>query len=252
MTRAVTPNLRLGVLAWARQQARGDGAGLGWVDTTLRDDGRPFLPVEGPDGEERFRHAPYGLFLPGPMLESAKAAQARGEATALEGLLLLLARPEWLVAARHLLWTPLSPVPRLLAPLVEAFGIDRGLHRDDPSRLVRLLAHLPGFHPHRGDPEAAVALVRTALEEDLPVVVHAAPGPDEAFACRDASWWRVRGGSDATLVVRDGMLRRTAPAASPRAEDVAIARQDGAPIPLSLLRLLPVWATLRLQPPDAS
>lgn len=244
----VTPNLRVGVLAWSREAAHGPERGLAWVDTTLRDDGRPFLPVgEGTDGGPAFRHVPYGLFLPPPLLEAAQQAAARGEPTALQGLLLGFARVEWLVASRHLWWTPLSPVPRLLTSLVEAFGIDPTLHRADPARLTRLLAHLPRFHPHRGSAQAAVDLVRSALGEELGVVVRAAAAPGEVFACRSAAWWRRRGGAPADLVITAGIVRCTTTGAAP-AGDVLLARRPDADLPLALLRLLPVWASARLQP----
>lgn len=250
--RAAPPNLRTGVLAWSREQAHGEPRGLGWVDLTLREDGRPFLPVKDEaTGEVRFRHAPYGLFLPPPMLQAAQEAAERGEATALHGVILSFAKPEWIVASRHLLWTPLSPVPRLLSPLVEAFGIDRLLHRDDPSRLVRLLAHLPRFHPHRGDPNAARQLVQDALDEDLGVEVRDQVDGDEVFACRPASWWRRRGGPPSGLVVRDGLLRCEAMQDAPQAEDAVLSPIGDASVPIAMLRLLPVWASVRLHPPSS-
>ena len=58
-----------------------------------------------------------------------------------------MARAAWLVASRGLLWTPHTAVPGLLAGLVEAAGVDAGLHRGDPDRLRRLAALLPGWRP---------------------------------------------------------------------------------------------------------
>lgn len=239
--------LRVAPLEWALRSGRGEARALGWVDTELLARGRSFTVV-GDTLAPRFRHVPYGAFLPRPMLDAAREARERGEPTLLEGLILLFARPEWLVAARRYLFTACSPVPPLLVGLVEAYGIPRELHRADPAVLGTLLPRLPGWYPHRGDPERALALLEPAIGEPLPVEVAREQGP-ESFACRSAGWWRERGGHG-PLVIRGGVAS-VDPPATPR-PDVPL-RWRGSPgaFPADLLRLLPVWASVRLssEPP---
>ena len=44
---------------------------------------------------------------------------------------------------RRYYWSPMSPVPRLLASLVEAMGIDNEIHRNRADVLSRRVARLP-------------------------------------------------------------------------------------------------------------
>lgn len=246
--------LRIAPLEWALRSGRGEATALDWVDTALLARGRAFTVV-GEAEAPAFRHVPYGAFLPRPMLEAAQEARERGEPTLLEALLLLFARVEWLVTARRWLFTTSSPVPPLLVGLVEAYGIPRELHRAEPAVLATLLPRLPGWYPHRGDPERALALLEPALGEPLPVEVarHVGEEVDEAFACHAASWWRERGDGHGALAIRDGVAVLVPTGATrsdvplrwrvPTAPD---APGGGARFPGELLRLLPVWATVRL------
>jgi hypothetical protein len=250
----VTTPLRVPILEWARRSATGRLHRLGWVDLTLDDGVRPFSLVSaGDDGDATFRSVPYGLFLPPPMVDAAIAAQERGEPTALEGLLLLFARPEWLVATRGLFWMPTGPLPALLAPLVEAYGADAQVHLRRPERLARLLAHLPRWYPHRGDAVAALRLLESAVDETPPVRVGEDRGADEVFACRSAAWWAARDGGHEALRVEGGVVRLAA-AGRPeaRTEDVTLTWSPDRPFPATLLRFLPAWATVRLLPERAA
>lgn len=247
------PALRVPQLAWAwREAAADDPRDLAWVDATP-DPTRPGHSVRDDGGTERFRGPDLESVLPPPMVEAAREARARGEATALEGLALLLARSAWLVETRGLGWTSASPWPRLLASLVEAYGVDVEAHRGDPERLLNLRARLPGWHPHRGHAAAAIELLEGALDAYLGVDLPPAGRDVEAFACRDAAWWAERG-APATPprigeVGGDGLVLLDAPP-PPRPEDVPLAVE--LPVgdsPRALLRLLPAWASPRLQHP---
>lgn len=244
------PALRVPALAWAwREAGAEDPRDLAWVDATPDRD-RPGHTVRDEDGAERFRGPQLESVLPPPMVEAAREARARGEATALEGLALLLARTAWRVETRDQWWTATSPVPRLLASLVEAYGVDAEAHRHDPERLANLRARLPGWHPVRGHAASAIAVLEGALDAYLGIELPP-PGRDvEAFACRDAAWWAERGApASAPRIGQDGIVTLDAPPA-PRPEDVPLAVE--LPVgesPRALLRLLPAWASPRLQHP---
>jgi hypothetical protein len=244
------PALRVPVLAWAwRESGSTTPRDLTWVDATPDPD-RPEHAVRDDRGSERFRGPALEAVIPPPMVAAAREARARGEATALEGLALLLARTAWQVETRELWWTAASPVPRLLASLVEAYGVDAEAHREDPERLVNLRARLPGWHAVRGDARAALDVLEGALDAYLGVELPP-PGRDvEVLACREAAWWAERGApTSEPRVGADGIVTLDAPPA-PRPEDVLLAVD--LPVgesPRALLRLLPAWASPRLQHP---
>ena len=248
-------------------KASGRLRGSGWVDRTIVKKSRPFQQVEGSDGNQLFRHIPYGFFLPTSLANAAIEAQKRGEPTVLEAYLMVFAWVEWLITTRSLLWAPTSPTPALLSVLVEAFGIGPELHRDSPERLSRLAARLPSWYPHRGNAERTRQIVEDTIGVDLNVeLVHQdshGEKPDvltnEVFACRGTDWWERRtgegnshipsAGQSSTMRISDGLLRFQPEGAEPFGlvkEDVAISIEKGTEFPTVLNRVLPLWVSLRI------
>lgn len=238
--------LRTPTLEWTWHAATGRTQGLGWVDTTLVDVSRPFVVVEVGD-TVRFRHVPYGGFVPPTMLLAAQQAEREGRVTALHGVQTMFARSEWHVATRQHMWTSVSSVPPLLPDLVESYGLEQDLHRGQSDTLSVLLAHAPQWYPRRGHADRALDLLASA---ELPI--HAAVAPadapqDELFACHDAAWWRTHGRTHSTLHIHHGAA--VVPALDrpdPSSEDVVLTLPEGQTFPHELLRLLPAWATVRL------
>ena len=251
-----------------RSPASGRLRGLGWVDSTISRRERPFQMIPAEDGTGRYRHIPYGFFLPSVLTNAAISAQKRGEPTVLEGYLLLFAWVEWLIASRYLLWSPTTPKPDLLAVLVEAFGIGPELHRENPERLMRLAARLPSWYPSRGTVARAYQILVETLGETLDVALldidapeaerAAAPLTQEVLSCRSAEWWQQRqqqraghviAGDQAPMRVSDGLLRfQSAPG-----EDFSLVREDvlvgwkvDTPFPAVLSRVLPIWVSIRI------
>jgi len=249
-------------LEWAQRSAEGQLEGLDWADTDLDPTGVPFSQRETGGGERLFRHLPYTAFLPPPIAAAALDAQRRGQATLHEALLLVFARIEWIVASRDYLWSPLSPVPAVLANMAEAFGVGADLHRDKPAALARLAAILPRWHPRRGSVDRALEIIEAVEDdEDEPLCVayldEDGEDPDfpslrdEVLRCRDAEWWRRRQstGAAAHLQVSDGLLRfqpAKGPAFVLQKEDVLVEWDPERALPRNLMRLLPAWAELRL------
>lgn len=252
-----------------KSPASGRMRGVGWVDGTLLERDRPFQEVVDGDGVSRFRHIPYGFFLPTVLTNAAIAAQKRGEPTVLEGYLHIFAWIEWLISSRRLLWSPVTPKPDLLPVLVEAFGVGPEIHREDPERLMRLTARLPTWYPHRGTSDRARQLLEETVGEDLGVQIvqkdspaeerDAVPMREEVFGCHSASWWNRRragggshvptGGGDGQMRIKDGLLRFQ-PSAEPSfelaREDVLIGWTLGTPFPAVLSRVLPIWVSIRI------
>lgn len=259
------PRARLPEVEWARRAAAGELAGTDWVAVSADPHARPFSQV-GRGEAATFHHMPYVAFLPDLVREAVAGAVAEGELTLLEGAVRVMAWPEWFTRSRHLLWTAQTPVPALLARLLEAYGVDPEVHGHDPVRLVRLRARLSAWHPRRGELQPALDLLAGAGEAELPAVAHlSGPTPEEAglplrdevFACRDLSWWEARLGAPAEPVLRvEAGLLRFQPARGGfrlRVDDVVCAWPGRQPLPRALLRLLPAWAVLRLvDPSDAS
>ena len=108
------------------------------------------------------------------MVEAAQQAQEYGEPTVLEGLLLLNAKIEWLIETRKYLWSPLSPVPKLLDSLADAFGVTSELHHNKPDVLLRLAAVLPKWYPHRGSVQRARFLIEDTIGTPLNVTTQEA------------------------------------------------------------------------------
>ncbi|MCB9765014.1 MAG: hypothetical protein H6739_34895 [Alphaproteobacteria bacterium] len=253
--------LRQAVLEWAQRSAAGELSDLDWVETDLKPRRAPFEMVPDGDGPPRFRHMPYSRFLPEAMTEAMVDAQARGEVSAMEAVMMLTARPEWLILARPLLWSPLSPEPRLLAWLVERWGIEASMHRADPKRLSRIAARLPRWRPQRGNLASAIEMLWEGAGEavTLSVAARDRDGPvprrpdvrDELFTCRSDAWWALRRqpGAAPQYRVSGGALRHQpleGPVFELVQEDVLIGLADGARLSRHLIRLLPAWASVRL------
>lgn len=249
-------------LEWSRRSAAEEVEDLSWVDADLDPDRPTFVQREQHGGERTFRHLPYTAFLPPPVAEAAQEAQRRGQATLHEALLLLYARIEWLMASRQYLWSPLSPMPKLLAHMAEAFGVGAELHRNRGDSLARLVAILPRWHPHRGTVAKALEVVEALDGDDAEplLLAHAdedgaAPDlpnlRDEVFRCREGDWWKRRGQEGAALHLRmeEGLLRfqpEEGPVFELQREDVLIDWDGENPLPKHLMRLLPAWAEFRL------
>lgn len=229
---------RTAVLEWAMRAGRGELPGLDWVEDSLRPEGEPFAIVR--DGDKvSFRHLPLGTDLPPPLVDAAEQARVAGHPTALDLVQRLLARPAWLTSSRHLLWGPFSPVPGLLAALVEAYGIDAELHDNDHEALARLLVHLPRWHVDRGHPEAGLQLLDTAL--DLRPDVRLRDDGPVTFTCQSADWWAEQRTPRGPLRIADGVV-----ATDGDLPDVVFGWAPTDRFPHELLRLLPCWASPRV------
>lgn len=256
--------IRLPELEWSYQAGTGALKGVRWVDVSFSD-GRPGLrQVSNGSDEPRFRGRRHLGTLPHAVGAAALDAQRRGQPTAWEGLALLLGRVEWLVAARRHLWAPHSPVPSLLASLVEAYGVEPAVHAHEPSRLARLTALLPVWHPHRGTVARAREVLATCDQEQAlaQALSSADPKKDltkalrhEVFQCHASMWWRYRRSGHAVqhLRIDGGYLRFQPPKGvgwELRREDVLMNWDARQPLPRAALRLLPAWTCIRLTKPS--
>lgn len=253
-------------LQWAVDSAQGKVDGLKWVDTEILPHHRSFS-MRDEKGERRYRHRPYGAYLPKTMTKSAQYAQQQGEPTVLEGLLLLFAKMEWLVTTRRYYWSPMSPVPKLLASLVEAMGIDNEIHRNRPDVLARLTARLPTWNPSRGTVQGAKDLLVETVGDPFPIRVAQMPkdkpipiDPDiqgEVFACHDTDWWERRVQHQAGIAdpvskmelrLDSGFMQfQTLEEPMPlHHEDVLVGWKISDKFPTNLLRLLPAWISIRV------
>ena len=250
---------------WCHLHQAGELEGVGWVDARLDlelEGGRQVLTS---DGYLLFRHRALLRTLPRWVAESAVDAQKRGEVTAWEALQLVFARMEWLIRTRRHLWAPWSPVPRLLASLVETFGVEPQIHRYDPDRLSRLAALLPAWHPHRGTLKRAVELLATADEGDAlagAADLEGSTQPDaprlgnEVLVVHGIAWWRHRAaeGAEPMYRISGGLVRfqpRSGPSFNLTREDVLFAWTPGTALPQNALRLLPAWTVVRLTAPTS-
>jgi hypothetical protein len=252
--------LKVPALEWASEAASGEMDDLAWVDSTIDSSSKPFAVVNTADGW-KYRHRPYAYFLPRSMALAASNAQQNGEPTVMEGILLLFARTEWLIASRPYYWSPLSPVSELLGILSEAFGVGAEIHENQREVLARLVARLPTWYPHRGTISRARQLLEETVGEKLEIqTAHIdtdGPNPllpaisDEIFACRSAEWWarRKEKGSNMHYRIGNGMLKFQPEEGGGYPlirEDIMIGWREGRKFPLKLLRLLPIWTTIRI------
>ena len=244
------------ILAFAHASAAGQLGGVGWIVPRL--DGEGYQIETAEDGLPRLSGPP--LILPPPMRDAAEDAIAQGQAPLAEVLALVLAGPAWLIQSRRTLWTPLSPVPALLTRLVETYGVGVEIHQRVPERLARLAARVPVWYPYRGQLKAALELLDQAVgapvpqptaarDQDGPTPV-APPLREERLACHTARWGADhRGGAAAPRYRVDGGFVRFQPEAGGtelQRDDVLLGQLPDQVPSTALLRLLPVWTTLRL------
>lgn len=257
--------LRLPELEWSSRSAAGELQQLSWVDTTLRSESVELAQVELGGGKTAFTSGGYLSRLPGPVLEAAQELQASGRVGGWEVLSLIFSRMEWMVASRRYLWSPSSPVPRLLGTLVQTFGVEANCHQYDPERLARLTALLPSWHPHRGTVARAREVLGTCgMSDQLKKVRTCRPAEnkgrglprlsDEVFVCHEQKWWDNRHFGEAVPLYRieSGVVRfqpRDGDNFELRREDVLVAWNVGQPIPREAIRLLPAWTVVRLAAP---
>jgi hypothetical protein len=253
---------RTAVLDWAHRVANGGDEDLSWADGAVADPGGPWVATEDAAGETHFHALALASLLPPAMAEEAEDAAANGEATGVEALQLLLARPLWLNAARRLWWSPLSPMPQLLQELVEAYGVPPEVHQGDPARLARLVARVATWWPRRGHLGPTQELLG-AVEEDgrPPEPGWTEQGPssgmqDEVLAVHDLRWWAARGGASTGTAYRisDGLVRfqpTNSRGWSVLREDLVFEHAEAGspavrlPSP-AFLRLVPVWVSVRV------
>ena len=256
---------RVPALEWAHQASANELEQLKWVDTRLDPELIPMRQSRtSARGRMRVRAHPYLRGLPPIIVEAALASQATGRVSGWEALVLLFAKMEWTIRGRRYLWAPYSPVPRLLASMVETYGVEVGIHHNNPERLRRLTALLPVWHPHRGSvSRAREVLAACDSESYLEGAISAdgdsggAPAPrlsDEVFTCHDATWWdhRATGEADPEYRIVGGYLRfqpSDVDAFALRREDVLIHWTPGRPLPHHAVRLLPAWMVVRLSAP---
>ena len=270
--------LRRPPLDWAHRAAAGTLDRLSWVNSAIDTDGRDQVAFHySEDGRVKFQQRSYGQMLPPSIAMAAMQAQADGHVTAWEVLILLFAQSEWMVACREEMWTPWSPVPRLLAQLVEAFGVEPSLHRYNSENLARLVALLPRWHPHRGTVTRAEEILEATNQIDQVQGVFERDSigdelDEEVFACHGSKWWTTRQEKGAAKAFRitGGVLRFQPtgtfgssspgvsgkelggvgdPSAAPRYRaprgDIVLRWREGSPLPLDLFRLLPAWTVVR-------
>jgi len=255
-------------LQWSCDAAQGKMTKLDWVDGTISPYATSFR-VQDTKAGKKYRHRPYAAYLPKVMQEASKMAQQNGEPTVLEGLLLAFAKVEWLLQTRRFYWSPMSPVPSLLAILVESMGVDVELHRNRPDVLSRLVARMPTWNPSRGTVQGAKDLLVETIEDEVPVRTAQVPkdkpipiDPDitqEIFLCRDGEWWDRRlttvqnpveeqVATPVQMRVSSGFVQFQNPE-NPMPlhhEDVLVGWKLADKFPTNLLRLLPAWISIRV------
>ena len=248
-------NPRVAALEWATAAANGDLEGLDWVDANLD----PFLEsfqVEQKEDGKKYRHRPLGYFLPTIMARMAHASQKNGDPTILEALIYLYAKVEWLSATRKYFWSPSSPEPKLLPLLAEVYGVGQELHRNDPRALSRLIARVPSWHKGSGTAEKAKELYTQIIGRSLPIQarqsVDSTELPHEVFMVRDWKWWKghQQEKSQPKLRITSGFLNFQPNQQEEQyrivREDVFIVWKIGTSFPKDFLRLLPIWACVRI------
>ncbi len=240
------------MLDWARREADGDQAHLRWVvDATQVED-----KDELDDGS--FPAPPLARTLPAGVVEAARAERRAGRATLLEATSTLLARPAWFVRSAPVVWTAASPRPKQIAVLVEAFGIGRALHQDDPERLARLAARIRIWLAHRGAIGPTLDLLREALQIDLGgrVLHNTLEGAEppalqgELLALHGERYWVARAAGRPAPVhrIQDGIVRFQAPGTTaPLAvDDLLVIGADTVSQLAPVLRLLPATLVPRV------
>ena len=248
-------NARVASLEWATDAANGSLEGLDWIDANVDPTLEGFQFEQSEEGK-RYRHRPLGYFLPTIMSRMALQSQKNGDPTILEAVIYLYARVEWLSATRKYFWSPSSPVPGLLVLLAEVYGIGQELHRNDPHALSRLIARVPSWHKDSGTALKAKELFTEIIGRPLPIQANQSVGStelaEEIFVARDWKWWKAhkRSSSKTKLRITSGFLQFQSHKAEEQfpmiREDVFIVWKIGVSFPKDFLRLLPIWACVRI------
>jgi len=248
-------NARIAALEWAIDAANGDLKDWDWVDGDIDPSLEGFVFQQTPEGK-KYRHRPLGYFLPTIMARLAHQAQKNGDPTVLEGLTYLYAQNEWITAARKYLWSPMSPVSMLLSLLAEVYGVSKEIHRNNPQALSRLIARLPAWHKQSGTALKAQELLVDIVGRELPIRITQSSSEKEleteVLVSHEWQWWKLRRNTQSTprMKISNGFLCFQSSKKEEQydlvKEDVLITWKEGVGFPKDFLRLLPIWASVRI------
>ena len=246
---------RIAALEWATDTANGDIKDLDWVDADLDPELEGFAFEHKKDGKV-FRHRPLGYFLPSIMSRTAYASQKNGDPTVLEALMYIYAKIEWLMATRKYYWSPFSPVSELLVLLAEVYGVGKEIHQNDPQALSRLIARLPAWHKNSGTAQKAKELLVDIIGRELSIKASQSPSQEEVsrevLVSHEWQWWkhRSKSSSKSKMQIRSGFLCFQSQKKEEQfdlvKEDVLITWKEEVGFPKDFLRLLPIWASVRI------
>ena len=233
--------------------------------------------------KKKYSHRPYGYFLPTIMARQAQAAQQNGDPTVLETMLYLYAKVEWMTAARRYFWSPMSPEPKLLSLLAEAYGIGTEIHHNNSQALSRLIAKISTWHKEAGTSQKAMEMLCDIIQRES--FVHNPPIKaldyqskmvelelgEEILSVREREWWEQRAQPDSKTKYRlnkAGFLCFQPKAKESRIEEerskkeerekvkkeqYSLAKEDvlikwkyKRDFPLDFLRLIPMWSSVRM------
>ena len=248
-------NARVAALEWATDAANGDIKGLDWVDSNLDPNLEGFVFEQGDEGK-KFRHRPLGYVGPSIMSRMAHWSQKNGDPTVLEALTYIYAKMEWLMVTRKYYWSPFSPIPELLVLLAEVYGVGKEIHQNNPQALSRLIARLPAWHKNSGTAEKAIEMLVDIIGRDLSIQAtqsaDAKTLSQEVLVSREWQWWkhRTKDSSKSKMQIRSGFLCFQSSKKEEQfelvKEDVLITWKEGVGFPKDFLRLLTIWASVRI------
>ena len=248
-------NARVSPLEWAMDAANGDLKDWDWMDGDVDPRKEGFVFHQTEEGK-KYRHRTLGYFLPTIMARTAHQAQKNGDPTVLESLNYIYAHNEWMTAARKYFWSPMSPVSKLLSLLSEVYGVSQEIHRNDPQALARLIARLPAWHKQSGTALKAQELLVDIVGRELPIrVTQSASDKEleqEALVSHEWQWWKLRKKKTSIpkMKISNGFLCFQSSKKEEQyelvKEDVLISWKEGVGFPKDFLRLLPIWASVRI------
>lgn len=251
-------NSKVAALEWSTDAANGDLKGLDWIEADLNPNAEAFQVVKE-DNTKKYRHRPYGYFLPTLMARAAYEAQRNGDPTVLEAMLYVYAKIEWLVATRKYFWSPLSPIPELLSVLAESYGVGPEIHQNNPQALSRLISKLPIWHKRSGTAEKAREMLVDIIGRELPLGIKNANDRNisqslehEVLLSREWRWWKNRKEktSNTKMRISNGLLCFQPQEEEEQfpliKEDVLVHWKEGRGFPTEFLRLLPMWISIRI------
>jgi hypothetical protein len=248
-------NARISSLEWASDAANGELKGLDWVDGNIDPTLEGFV-FENTENGKKYRHRTLSYFLPTIMSRMAHQSQKNGDPTVIEALTYIYANIEWLMATRKFFWSPFSPVSELLVLLAEVYGVGREIHHNDPQALSRLIARLPAWHKHSGTAAKAKELLVDIVGREVPIrAVQSASEKElsqEVLVSHEWQWWKHRRAktSKSKMRINSGFLCFQSEKKEEQyelvREDVLITWKEGIGFPKDFLRLLPIWASVRI------